>query len=99
MSALKPQFPAKVCEAKCKTCIFGPNSPLKRARFAAMAAKWAKMKGGHQTCHQWGVTEGGEDVWCRGFWETQVDFEWRTLFEALGYVVFVPPEPEERAES
>ena len=97
-SALKPQFPAKVCASRCKTCIFGPNTPLPRERFAELAKGWAKMRGGHQVCHQHGTSEGGEDVYCRGFWDTQIPEADRVSFEARGYGTFVPSEPPERAD-
>lgn len=89
---LDPQFPAQVCARQCATCIFGPRTPITRERFAQLAAVWAKMRGSHQTCHAFGTTEGGKDVWCAGFWETQVDDDHRLLFERLGYVTFVDPD-------
>jgi hypothetical protein len=103
-SALKPQFPAKVRAARCATCIFGPNTPLSRERFAELAATWGKMRGSHQICHQHGTgdDEGGsdgEDVWCAGFWETQLTEHWRALFVALRFVVFVPAEPLEQVRA
>ncbi len=93
--SLRPQFPAKVCETRCASCIFGPNSPLRRTRFAELAKRWAKMRGGHQSCHQYGTTEGGEDVCCRGFWDTQVTDEVREACVAAEWVVFVPAAPSD----
>ena len=60
-------------------------------------AQWQRT-GGHQVCHYFG-SEGdeegevdGADVWCRGFFETQVDPEVQALMYGLaevGIVTFV----------
>ncbi len=93
MSLLEPQFPAKVCEERCSTCVFGVNSPISAERMRELADGWKKR--GHQICHHHGVVGHGEDVWCRGFWETQITDVLQALFIAMGYVVFVPCDPEE----
>ena len=90
---MKPQFPAKVCATRCETCIFGPDSPITPRRFARLASTWAKMKGGHQVCHQYGTSEEGTDVWCKGFWETQISEIYKRIFVAMGYVTFVSSDP------
>ncbi len=96
--SLPSQFPAKVCLQRCSTCVFGPNSPISPERMRELADGW-KGGNGHQICHHHGVGDEdgsrGEDVWCLGFWETQLTAIQRAMLVAAGYIVFVPPNPGE----
>lgn len=95
--------PAVVAKTRCSTCIFGTNSPVDAERTRDLRAAWSKGDN-HQVCHHFGVgtpdklEEGSRDVWCRGFYETQVPPEVRELMEgalaAAGIVTFIE-QPEE----
>ena len=70
----------RLAKERCKTCIFGEQSPLRPGRFAELRAAWEE-RGGEtfQVCHQWGAWDEddpqqdgrpeGPPVVCRGFYE------------------------------
>lgn len=95
---------ARVCAERCETCIFDKqNRFISTERFLQLREAWDK-NGGHQTCHKFGVGEAdddpetgvlthrleGEDVWCRGFYETMVPAVLQIYAEKMGWVEFVP---------
>lgn len=51
-----------------------------------LAAEWARFKS-HQICHQHGTSAGGDDVWCAGFYETQIPDDLKRSFEEAGFIV------------
>lgn len=70
----------RVMAEKCSSCIFGPNSPLRRGRFEDLRAHWEKQGAeAHQVCHLTGAwDEDDEDeerpdpstlAVCRGFYQ------------------------------
>jgi hypothetical protein len=102
----------KVARERRATCIFGPNSPLSAARMREVTRSWAGGNG-HQICHHFGSGEAGsrpgdedfegEDVWCRGFYDTQTPESVKELmrdFESVGLVRLVgePPKDNEPRE-
>lgn len=102
LKGMKPEAKAKVCEQRCKTCVFDKqNRFIDTERFRELAKEW-KNGQSHQICHQFGVgvmddnEDGefehvldGEDVWCRGFFDTLPQWQQR-LFELMGWIEFVP---------
>jgi len=56
----------EVNKEKCKTCIFGANSPISKARFAQLKRSWAKDDC-HQVCHA--STHNNGSVVCRGYYD------------------------------
>jgi len=98
----------KVAAARCSTCIFGPNSPIKDrpARMRELKRFW-RLHDSHQVCHKFaieGYEDGdepldedappasinGEEVVCRGFYDTQTWGQMLRIADRLGCIVFVP---------
>ena len=83
--------PFKIAAERCATCIFGENSPVGPARMRDLHEAWGEH--GHQICHQFGTGPmpddenpedmDGEDVCCRGFFETQIPKSQQELMLAL----------------
>lgn len=74
----------KVQKKQCKSCIYGPDSPLDtEALEAEIADEYGGFKG-HRICHH------SDDVCCRGFWERHKDeFQMGQIAQRLGMVEFV----------
>ena len=90
----KPGRGFRVSAEQCASCIFGPNSAIagRPARMRDLARQWAK-RDCHQVCHAFGSGDDdeldGEDVACRGWWDTQTSQNAR-IAERLGCVSFEP---------
>ena len=95
----------KVMAESCDTCVFGPKSPVSRARMAELRREWA-LRDTHQTCHHAGVAEedengeetgriDGEDIVCGGFfknvYERRGTGQVLRIMERLGAIEFVAP--------
>lgn len=76
-----PEVGFRVAAEQCATCIFGPNSAIKDRpeRMRDLVDEWRKNDG-FQICHAFGIGETdddgnetliGEEVACRGFFDTQ----------------------------
>lgn len=75
---------AKIAKERCATCIFGPNSPIAAARMRNLKKSWNDPgKPAHQVCHTHGRPATREDVWCRGFLETQTPVDVQDFMQAL----------------
>lgn len=80
----------RVQKRMCATCIYGPNTQVRRT-IAQLEAEVAdpKMKGffkGYRACHH----ARSNDVCCRGFWEAHKDdFQAGQIAQRLKLVEFV----------
>jgi hypothetical protein len=90
----------RVCEARCSTCIFSPDSPITSERRQDYIQLWQERET-FQVCHHGSITD---DHWlmCRGFYDWCKTVGWEplaiTLGEALNRLDFVPaPELPEGA--
>lgn len=81
---------ARVMAERCSQCLFTPERIVPGPRMRQIIAT-CREQGTHFSCHL-GTIAGGQDVWCRGWWESQEDPEIRALAEAMGVVEFVTPE-------
>lgn len=82
----------RVCERRCKTCIFGSNSPISARRRQDYMAKW-RNDDTFQNCH-YGTTSGDRALMCRGFYDWCDAVGWHPLIlqlgARLGKIRFVP---------
>lgn len=89
----------KIAKTRCGSCIFGPNSAIKGrpARMRQLQREW-RAADAHQICHAFGVGETdddgheyleGEDVVCRGFYDTQPPSQMMRIAERINCIEFV----------
>lgn len=74
----------------CSRCLFTPERLVSGQRMRAIVES-CRRDGNHFTCHV-GTLNGGQDVWCRTWWDTQETEEVREFAEAIGAVEFVTEE-------
>jgi hypothetical protein len=83
----------RVAATQCESCIFGPNSAIKDRpeRMRDLAASW-RANDTFQICHAFGVGDfdddgnemlDGEEVVCRGFYDTQPPCQMQRIAERL----------------
>lgn len=81
----------RICEERCASCIFGPNSPIGPQRRQEYERIWQKTDT-FQNCH-YGTITGDKALMCRGFYDwCQVVQWWPTalqLGERLDRIRFV----------
>lgn len=87
----------RVCEEKCDSCIFTPQSPISPARLREYMEIWQKSDT-FQNCHK-GTVTGDSALMCRGFYDWCLSSGWKptivTLGEWFDRIHFVPvPEVE-----
>jgi hypothetical protein len=85
----------KVCEKKCDECLFTKNRIVSEARMRALLADCAK-RDTHFICHK--ATINGEEVCCRGFYETRTSNLMR-IAQRLNWVQLVPVPDDQVAET
>ena len=96
----------KVASERCASCIFGPNSPLRHdtERMRELSEAW-RAQDTHQICHAFGHGEVdddgnevlvGEEVVCRGFFDTQPHGQLLRIAGRINCIEFVdPPENDD----
>jgi len=72
----------KLRRAKCETCIFGPNSPLRSSGLRDHLAR-VKRRKSHARCHHDAVVGSKQRVICRGWLEHEYRGDMRILAVAL----------------
>lgn len=80
-------LPLRVLRERCDQCIFGPERIVSSRRMADVLAT-CRRRDTHFICHK-ATIEGGQDVCCRGFYDTQPATGLRDLAEQLDAVEFV----------
>lgn len=82
----------RVCEERCPTCIFGPNSPIGSARRRDYEREWQR-RDRFQNCH-YGTVTGDPSLICRGFYDWCEATGWSPTVLQLGTrldrLLFVP---------
>lgn len=82
----------RICEERCSSCIFGPNSPISPARRDDYEYRW-RTKDTFQNCHH-GTATGDFALVCRGFYDWVQKADWAPtiiqLGERLDRIRFVP---------
>ena len=87
----------RVCEERCATCIFGPDSPISPQRREEYMRRW-RQNDTFQNCHH-GTVTGDHALMCRGFYDWCKAVGWEPLAIQLGerldrlYFVPVPELP------
>ena len=72
--------------ARCETCIYGPNSPLRKGRLADLKRAW-EARDTHQVCHKEAVEKKPEQVMCRGFYDANPGVgQLRRMAERMGWL-------------
>lgn len=81
-----------MCEERCSTCIFGPNSPITPERRKDYMEKWQRSDT-FQNCHH-GTVNGDKALMCRGFYDWCKSTGWEPtaiqIGERLERLIFVP---------
>lgn len=85
----------RVMGERCDRCLFGPDRLVRGARMAEIV-RGCREDGNHFVCHI-GTLNGRQDVWCRGWWETQETEQMRSFAEMLGAVEYVTEEQVQSA--
>ena len=83
----------RLASKMCETCVVRPEMHFD---LAVLRKRWGSY--GHQICHQFRVKgqrhcnkDGtSRDVWCRGFWERELDAQTRKILTESGLVEIVP---------
>lgn len=87
-----PKTVARVCERRCDTCIFGPNSPISAERRREYEQAWRRGDT-FQNCHM-GTVTGDTSLVCRGFYDWTEKVGWEPLLlrlaRAFDRLRFVP---------
>jgi len=78
----------KVCEEQCSQCLFTAMRIVSKKRMAEII-KECRKNDTHFICHKHSVN--GDDVMCRGFYETQPPSQLLRIAERLNMVIFVKP--------
>lgn len=83
----------RICEVRCSTCIFTPDSPISSQRRQEYEQMW-QDKDTFQICHH-GTVTGDPALMCRGFYDYCLTVSWFPLILQLGQrldrIRFVPP--------
>lgn len=77
----------KVMEKQCNECLFSKNRIVTTTRMRSILAECAR-KDSHFICHK--ATQEGEDVCCRGFYDTQPPSQLMRIAGRLNMIRFVP---------
>lgn len=79
----------KVCEKRCDQCLFS-NNRIVPAKRKEQIIRQCRRDDTHFTCHK--ATLRGEDVQCRGYFDSQPPSQMTRIAERLGVLKFVPNE-------
>jgi hypothetical protein len=80
----------RVMATRCDECLFKPTRIVGGRRMVEIV-RGCHRDGKHFTCHL-GTIADHQDVWCRGWWDTQEDPAVVRFAEALGLVTYVTAE-------
>ena len=77
----------KICDKRCKQCLFGENRIVSKKRMGEIV-KECRSNDSYFICHKHSIE--GNDVMCRGYYETQPAPQMLRIAERLKMVTFVP---------
>jgi hypothetical protein len=81
----------EICEERCNQCLFSENRIVSKTRMAQIVRDCRRNDTFFQ-CHK--HTIAGNDVMCRGYYETQPPRQMQRIAERLNAVQFVPTPKE-----